>query len=70
MEHRLGGVVRTPAVEPIDQGSAVVDLSAELQPEKGKEMRSNYSAVKRENGRSGVGCNPEVRLQGDGVEGT
>ncbi|KAJ7854540.1 hypothetical protein B0H14DRAFT_2579799 [Mycena olivaceomarginata] len=38
----------------------MVDLSAELQPEKGKEMRSNYSAVKRENGRSGVGCNPEM----------
>jgi hypothetical protein len=26
-------------------------------------------AVKRENGWSGVRCNPEVRLQGDGVEG-
>ncbi|KAJ7301599.1 hypothetical protein DFH08DRAFT_827401 [Mycena albidolilacea] len=55
------GRENTSGVDPIDQGSAVVDLRA---------RDSNYSAAWRENRRSGVGFNSEARLQGEGVEGT
>ncbi|KAJ7241085.1 hypothetical protein C8J57DRAFT_1244906 [Mycena rebaudengoi] len=52
------GSENTSGVNPVDQGSAV-----------GREMRRNYRAVGRENGRNGVVFNPEAHLQGDGVEG-
>ncbi|KAJ7730942.1 hypothetical protein B0H14DRAFT_3616682 [Mycena olivaceomarginata] len=56
-------------VDPIDQGSAVVDPSAGLQAEIGERCAAT-TARWGGNGQSGVGCNPEARLQGADVEGT
>jgi hypothetical protein len=64
------GRENTDRLDLIDQGSAVVDPSAGLQTEEGREIHSNYSVVGRENGRSGVGFNPDARLQGHSIEGT
>jgi hypothetical protein len=64
------GRENTDRVDLIDQGSAMVDPSAGLQAEEGREIHSNYSVVGRENGQSGVGFNPDARLQGHSIEGT